>query len=746
MKHWLLFVVVFFVVVSNVSAQQQTLRGVVVNRFTEEAVPFATLHIGKGKLHLTADAEGKFEMMVLADSLLELQVSAAGYQTKKLLAPFRKSFFEIHLDPVDRQMDEIVVSGTLRTINRSSSPIPVESFPARFFKRTTNTNLFEALSMVNGVQPQITCNVCNTGSIQINGLDGPYTMVLIDGMPIVSSLSSVYGFMGIPNSIIKRVEVVKGPASTLYGNEAVAGLINIITKDPAAKNQLGAANTTSTYGEVNTDVTANLSFKKASTLIGVNHFSFNQKWDVNNDNFTDVTLQNRISVFNKWNFKRKENLPASLAWRYVYEDRWGGELQWNKSFRGGDKIYGESIYTNRLEVLGNFGLKIGKEKLLAEYSYNYHHQDSYYGPVFYLAKQHVAFAQLRWNKQVKNHYLLIGIPFRYNWYDDKTTATELPNGNNNPAVNKNIGLFAQDEWKLSNKLTVLGGLRYEYNNFQGAILAPRLSVKYSAAENQTFRFTAGNGYRVVNLFTEDHAALTGARTVVIKNELRPERSWNANLNWASHYHVGKGLLSADVNGFYTHFTNRIIADYFTDANLIIYDNLNGYAVSKGVSATVDYNNSNGLRINAGATLMDVYFVNGNKEKQKQVFAPGFTANYGIGYNIKPWRFTIDFTGRTQGPMRLPILPNDYRPEYSPMYSLLNLQFTKKIKEHFELMVGVQNLLNFLPQDPIMRPFDPFDKNINDAVSNPFGYTFDPSYNYAPMMKRRGVVGVRVNID
>jgi outer membrane receptor for ferrienterochelin and colicins len=725
---------------------QQTLRGVVVNRISEEPVAFAAIHAGKSKLHVSADVNGKFEMLLLTDTMAVLEVSATGYQTKSISVPVNKSFIEVQLEPLDKQMAEIVISGTFRSMTRSASPIAVESYPARFFKRTANNNLFDALSMVNGVQPQITCNVCNTGAIQINGLDGPYTMVLIDGMPIVSLLSSVYGFMGIPNSIIKRVEVVKGPASTLYGNEAVAGLINIITKDPAANNQLGVSNTISTYGEVNTDVTANLRFKKASTLIGVNHFAFNQKWDVNKDNFTDVTLQNRISVFNKWNFKRKENLPASLVWRYVYEDRWGGELQWNKTFRGGKKVYGESIYTNRLELLGNYGLKIGKEKLLSEYSYNYHHQNSYYGNTLYLAKQHVAFAQLRWDKKLDNHHLLIGIPFRYNWYDDESAATQNLNGNNKPSVNKNIGLFVQDEWAVNTYFTVLGGLRYEYNNLQGSIVAPRLSLKYKAAENHTLRLTAGNGFRVVNLFTEDHAALTGARTVVIKNELKPERSWNANLNWSSHYHLAGGLLNLDVNGFFTHFTNRIIADYFSDPNLIIYDNLKGFAVSKGVSSTIDYNHNNGLRINAGATFMNVYFVNENKEQQQQVFAPNFTANYGIGYTIKPWRLTVDFTGRTQGPMRLPILPNDYRPAYSPTYSLLNFQFTKKIKEHVELMIGVQNLLNFLPLDPIMRPFDPFDKNVTDAVSNPFGYTFDPSYNYAPMLQRRGVVGVRVNID
>ena len=104
------------------------------------------------------------------------------------------------------------------------------------------------------------------------------------------------------------------------------------------------------------------------------------------------------------------------------------------------------------------------------------------------------------------------------------------------------------------------------------------------------------------------------------------------------------------------------------------------------------------------------------------------------------------SGRTQGPMRLPVLPNDYRPEYSPLYSLLNLQFTKKIKQQWELMIGIQNIFNFLPRDPIMRPFDPFDRMVNDPVSNPNGFTFDPSYNYAPMMGRRGVVGVRLNIE
>ncbi|MBC8643502.1 TonB-dependent receptor plug domain-containing protein [Flavobacterium lindanitolerans] len=104
---------------------------------------------------------------------------------------------------------------------------------------------------VNGVRPQLNCNICNTGDIHINGLEGPYTLVLIDGMPIVSGLSTVYGLSGIPNSLLERIEIVKGPASSLYGSEAVGGLINIITKNPSNAPRFSIDGFSNSWGEVN---------------------------------------------------------------------------------------------------------------------------------------------------------------------------------------------------------------------------------------------------------------------------------------------------------------------------------------------------------------------------------------------------------------------------------------------------------------------------------------------------------------
>lgn len=135
-------------------------------------------------------------------------------------------------------LGEVVVSGTMRATYRSASPVAVEVYTPAFFRKNPGPGIFEALQLVNGVRPQLNCNVCNTGDIHMNGLEGPYTLILIDGMPIISSLASVYGLQGIPTALIERVEIVKGPASSLYGSEAMGGLINVITRQPAKAPKL----------------------------------------------------------------------------------------------------------------------------------------------------------------------------------------------------------------------------------------------------------------------------------------------------------------------------------------------------------------------------------------------------------------------------------------------------------------------------------------------------------------------------
>jgi outer membrane receptor for ferrienterochelin and colicins len=665
------------------------------------------------------------------------------------------SFFNVsaQTDSLKKQMkadlDEVVVTGTMKEVMRSESPIPVEIITSKFFKKNPTPSLFEAIGMINGVQPQLNCAVCNTGDIHINGMEGPYTMVLIDGMPIVSGLSTVYGLSGIPNSIVDRVEVVKGPASSLYGSEAMGGIVNVITKNPSRAPLLSADVFATSWQEYNIDASAKFKLGKTQSLLGVNYFNYNTPIDNNKDGFTDMTLQNRISVFNKWNFERKENRLASIAARLVSEDRWGGQTNWGRAWRGSDSVYGESIYTKRWELIGMYQLPV-KERIITQWSYNWHDQDSYYGKTPFMAKQQVAFAQAYWDKKLtEKHNLLLGASVRQTLYDDNTPGTANMDSSNKPANTTLPGVFLQDEWSIAAKHKILLGYRYDYDKYHGNIHSPRLAYKWTPNRNNTIRTSFGTGYRVVNLFTEDHAALTGAREVVIKESLNPERSYNSNLNYVLKIPAEKFYVGIDATAFYSYFSNKIVGDFFTDPDKIIYDNLHGYAISQGLSLNIDASFNFPLKLVAGITWMDVYQMQEIAAKQlqrnTQLYAPQWSGNFVISYTFAKQYLTIDLTGKWNGPMRLPILPNDYRPEYSPWYCITNIQVTKKLKQGFEIYGGLKNLFNFIPKDPIMRSFDPFDKHVNES-DNPNGYTFDPSYNYASLQGIRGFAGIRYNLS
>lgn len=719
-------------------AQERVLSGVVGDAESRQGLPFCNIIVEGTKKGTTTDQHGRYSLSV-ETGRVALIVSYIGYATDTVHVNEGRRTMNIFLKPDSKALEEVmVVSATMKEVTKMSSPIPVEVYSPAMFLKNPSPSIFESLSMVNGVQPQLNCNVCNTGDIHINGMEGPYTMLLIDGMPIVSSLATVYGLSGIPNSMVKRIEVVKGPASTLYGSEAVGGLINVITKDPITSPRFHADVSGTTVGELNADVSATLRGSKLNGLLGINYFNYQNAMDINSDNFTDVTLQRRISVFNKWDVKRKENRAMSMAVRYVYEDRWGGELQWNRQFRGSADVYGESIYTNRVEVIGNYQLPT-KERIMLDYSLNNHVQDSYYGTTSFQADQSVVFAQLRWNRSFGIHDWLVGVPLRFMHYDDNTPGTASVEGNS-PQRTILPGIFVQDELKFNENLTILAGLRYDHHNEHGSIISPRLSAKVSAGKNHTVRLSGGNGYRVVNLFTEEHAALTGSRTVVITEALKPEQSWNGNINYATIVDHATGYVSLDASLFYTYFTNKIVGDFATDPDLIVFDNLRGHAVSKGITVNTELSFISGLKWIGGITVMDVYQkergADGVQRKMTQQFAPRFSATYALSYTFLKPGITIDLTGRTNGPMELPVLPDpaiDPRPSRSPTYTLLNLQLTRTFKNGLEVYGGVKNLLNFIPDDPILFAEDP---------SSPW---FDTSYNYAPIQGIKGFAGLRFTL-
>jgi outer membrane receptor for ferrienterochelin and colicins len=738
----------FIVLLSGFSSycQNGVIKGTVTNG--RETIPAATIIISPLGKTIVADANGYYEIADVQPGNYELICTAVGLKTSRKKVTVINALpvtVNITLEEDAQALEEVVITGTMKEVSRSASATPVEIITPKLFRKNPTPSLFEAVGMINGVQPQLNCNVCNTGDIHINGMEGPYTMILIDGMPIVSSLSTVYGLSGIPNSLVERIEVVKGPASSLYGSEAMGGIINVITKMPYKAPHISADYFVTSWGEHSLDGAIKFKAGKATSLLGLNYFNYNVKADRNNDNFTDVTQQDRISIFNKWNIEREDNRAFSIGARYVYEDRWGGEMNWNKQWRGSDSIYGESIYTKRAELIGLYQLPT-TERIFTQFSYNWHDQDSYYGNTPYMATQQVAFVQAYWDKNFGGgHNFLLGAAMRYTHYDDNTPATAAANGINRPQETPLPGFFIQDEWTINEKHTLLGGYRFDHDRNHGGVHSPRVAYKFAPNKNNTIRASFGSGFRVVNLFTEDHAALTGAREVVITEALNPERSYNSNLNYILKIPADDVFITLDVTGFYSYFTNKIVGDFDSDPTKIIYDNLNGHAVSQGVSLNTDLVFSFPLKVMAGISYMDVFQKEkdgmGGETRIQQLHAPKWSGNFIATYTFTN-NFSLDLTGNWYGPMRLPVLPNDYRPEYSPWFCIANLQLTKKLDYGLEFYGGVKNLFDFVPKYALMRPFDPFNKNIDDAVNNPNGYTFDTSYNYASLQGRRVFLGVR----
>ncbi len=728
-----------------------------------------------------------------------------------------------------REIEEVVITGTMKQVHKSESPVPVTVISSKLFLKNPTSNILDALYQINGLNPQVNCNMCNTSDIGINGMQGPYTMVLIDGMPIVSSLSTVYGLSGIPNSIVERIEIVKGPASSLYGSEAIGGVINIITKKPENAPHFFLDYNNSTWGEL----TGNLGFgarvgKNISTMLAVDAYNYNTPKDQDHDGFMDKTLQKRISVFNKWNIKQKNDKTAGISMRYYNENRHGGELGWNKKDRGfvdfyapdsnsdsalpngytiynakyakgfriprfmsdaekavwmeelrrihpdavfaDDMKYQESVYTSRFEAVGKWEIPV-PENITLQASYNQHDQNAAYGTELFMAHQKTLFGQGYWDKTIGNHSLLAGATYRYVWFKDNTIASD--NGAF-PFVTRMPGIFVQDLWKTGNKTSLLLGYRFDYDKTESAsgghkntVHSPRVAFKYTPAEDNVLRASIGTGYRVVNIFSEDHRALSGQYQAQFGEALKPEKSISGTIDYEGRIATENIGFTYNIATYYTHFFNKIYPVRNDVQRTLTYFNVDGkeYAHNIGASLDIALNFSFPLKITGGISFNQAELFEYPRDAEGNItlhtirardfeFSPRWMGVYSVGYDFSR-KFSVDITGDWKGPMLLPvqgtmdILDNagnitgsvtDPRPARSPWFTKMNVQGTYKIGK-IQLYAGIKNVFNYVPEHLLVNVDDPF----NDRASAQGGLQFDTEYNYTPQQGRTGYLGLRFSL-
>lgn len=678
-----------------------------------EGIPFASLVLSTGE-GFSADEFGNIRFECAID--LNANVSAIGFQTAQFsITPKTKRSYNIELKTMDFELDPVVITGISSPSTLSASPVATRVIPASQLQVMPGASLVQSLSQSNGISEVVACSVCGTNEIRLNGMEGVYTLVLIDGIPMMGGLAAVYGLNGIPASLIEQVEVITGPASTQYGSEAMGGVINIITKKAHKHLHGSVMNSFSTHQELNSNFNLRLPLSANNSLVLGGDLTKNwMKLDENGDNFTDIPLNDQRSAFVKWS-NEKGAFRANISGRIYHEDRQAGVLDWSTQDIGSSETYGEYIETRRSELFGNARWKSWS----AEYAYSSHFQDSYYGDMHFRAKQNNAFSNFIKNFDLQKTKFNLGFSQRMQWYEDNSLVEQ-------PKFQFIPGIFVQGQRSFGEKMEVLSGLRLDHHRDHGVVYSPRMNVKFSPKKGPSWRLNAGTGFRLVNLFTEDHAALSGSRIVEVREELRPEASWHLGLHMNHFISTPEAFIKLESNVFYTSFSNRIVPNYDIDPNLIVYENANESAESYGLSGNLSFNRKS-LQLDLGAT----YSINTSGGAASQVdllFSPNWSANGQLTYSSGQWR--LDVQTMFTGAMPLPDFGSDAPgTNRSDPFFQHHVKCSWQFNEQWAASIAVRNLGNWTQESPII------------AADQPFSDEFDTNFAYGPIQTRRFIFGL-----
>ncbi len=606
---------------SQSSKTDAMLFGDVKDQNTGEHIPFATITVKGTKMGTRSDVTGHYKLAHLPLGKQIIVASSDGYKSKEIEVTMVQGksteiFFELEEDAFN--LEQVVVTGTRTPHHIKNVPIRTEVVTAQALKNKNAWNVFEALEGVSGIRVENQCQFCNFTMVRMQGLGAEHTQVLINGQPIYSGLASVYGLEQIGTGDIDRIEVVKGAGSALYGSSAVAGAINIITKEPSLVPSISADVQFGSYG---TNVyNLNGSIRNEKGNIGLNvyaqkidHGIIDQTSEGNTlaevkkkDNISDRVASNLhnfgFSLYADNPFFSDDRLI--IRGKAINEKRAGGTITddlYKNPFTEGT----ENITTNRYEAELTYIKPLGeKTDITFTTAYINHNReatnDSYLGDYMsvhndstpdvqsmrpYIAKENTLVSTLTLGTQLGRHNLLFGVQnymTRLNETGlyivvDKTSPYYKTSYKSTAYKQAHeIGAFVQDEWNINSKLTVVPGVRFDYHSsgeeylsdsvvfdkafpktsFKQTTINPRLAIRYNLNEHITLRANAGTGFRAPYGFSEDLHLCSGSPRVWKSPDLRPEKSYSGNLS--ADYYGHHFQISGNL--FYTYLKDKIDFD------------------------------------------------------------------------------------------------------------------------------------------------------------------------------------------
>lgn len=688
------------------------------------------------------DEKGKFELSTDGISDKRIIVSYPGYKSDTINVS-GKQIVEIILYS-NTTTATIEVEDEQGSTFISDDVAKTEVITSQELVKDACCDLSGCFGKNSSVEVGVTDIITDSKELKILGLEGVYTQILVDNMPMMNGLNVKYGVSSIPGTMIDRITVSKGSNSVLQGYESISGIMNVLLKDYDNTDRFlfnGFMNSM-LEKQVNLNLTNELN-KNVNTILTMSTAQKSNRVDENNDGFLDNPLITRYTFFNKWNFTDEKNKSqVNIAGRYWSEERTGGQNSYDINYNEGSNIiYGQTAKINSLDGYLRYSKSIDEIRGFKLYlNANYYDQNSFYGITRYEAVQKNFVAMGFYEFEAFNGLLLkTGISYKYLKIEENISYLDTTNktySGNYLKYESIPGIFAEKSMSILNdKATLMTGVRLDYHNEYGMILTPRVLLRYQPLNEIVFRVSAGSGFRTVNLFSDNSNLLASSRNIVVSEELDPERIFNFGADILYYFTFGELSGSLNLDFYRTLFSNKIIPDYDTNPSEVIFANLNGSAFSNVFQSEANVNIMRYFDIKLAYKMIDLqYENNGIKYQQPFNSTHRFFSSFSFSPPNKSWSVSsgLQWFGVQQIPSTASNPVRYQRPQESESYAMINFQFNKFF-DYFELYAGIENVLDFTQDFPII------------AANDPFGPYFDTSFIWGPTKGREFYFGFRYSI-
>ncbi len=586
MNKLILILAVFLAAHTAFAQTSNTVRILVKNKDTKAPIAEATAIVKETEISVTTDKDGKTEITTIPNGEQVIEVSSNGYETAELKLVFpltdlaeRTIFLEIN-----NEVGEVTITSTRTGREIDAEPTRVEAIDEEEIDEKINmrpANVAMVLHESTGIQVQQTSATSNSQSVRIQGLDGRYTQILKDGFPAYGGFSGSLSILEIPPLDLKQVEIIKGPSATLFGGDAIAGVVNFVTKDPSETPVTTLLiNQTSALG---TDVSIfnSRKFQRFGyTLLG--SVNYQREYDVDDDEFTELPRTAAFAINPKLVYygpKTTLTFGNSLS----YQTRKGGDVlaiqgqpnpqhtyfEQNKSFRNVSTFNLNHEFSNGGRMFAKQSLAFfDREIATPNYSFD--------------GRQFNSFTDLSYSQAYGKHAVVIGASAVYDSFREKTVGIVSPR-NETRAYG---GIFVQDTVDLTDRVSLEAGFRLDHAKDYGTFALPRVSMLVRLNEKLTSRIGFGMGYKTPTMFTEDAETILFRNVAGVGNSLKAERSRGGTFDLNYRDTFGEKLsLSLNQMFFYTLISDPIIlrADVM---NVRRFSNSDSKVISKGVETNV----------------------------------------------------------------------------------------------------------------------------------------------------------------